>query len=343
MAFSLRARATLASAFVFFFAHLALFGYPVAAHGGTPAPSLEDTTTLQRFACLHKERELEPLAAKTPSRDNAGFVRVKLRFTAADAPPRIEWLQDRADPDMLRLARRYLEGYRLPCLQTTDEPVEALQEFSFHRWGHEPPVPLRGEPRRLKAVLPAQPFELGTFDTFRPGKALVELSFLPDREEPEVRFVFSGIHTDMERRIAAYVKQYRLDPEAQRPAAARQTFVFTDVYTRGTQYRLRKDSYTLIEFLRLTRNLREQRVDLDLDRMACPFAVRVNLRQPYEANGVFQLETRDDARVPLLDWLARLQMRYADEAQQKDLYGTDVRVEIPCGRLDLREKPDAAS
>ncbi|MBL8303551.1 MAG: hypothetical protein JNM26_12355, partial [Ideonella sp.] len=103
----------------------------------------------------------------------------------------------------------------------------------------------------------------------------------------------------------------------------------------ATQYRLNKDRYTLLEFLRLVGNLREHPIDLDLDSMSCPFAVRVRLQQPYETNDVVQIETRDDNRAYLLDWLSKLKPRWANEAQQMDLHGTDMLVQVPCGRLNL--------
>ena len=76
--------------------------------------------------------------------------------------------------------------------------------------------------------------------------------------------------------------------------------------------------------------------------MSCPFAVRLNLRQPFESNRVFQLETHNPNRAYLVNWLSQLQLRFSSEAQKKDLYGSDLRIQIPCGRLNLSAAPPAS-
>jgi hypothetical protein len=310
--------------------------------GLAQAQAIEDRTAHQRFACLQRERELEPLAAKTPELHNAGVLRLQLKFVAADKPPRVEVLHSQGDADMERIAKRYVEGYRLPCLHAKDHPVEVVQEFSFHRWGTEAPVHVAGEAKLAKVQTPTSQHLLTSDRVFEPGKALVEFSFVEGREEPEVRLIFAGVNRGMQRNLESHVRQYRLDADVPRPFTARQQFNFVSYDTKGTKYRLSQDEFKLIDFLRMTTNVREHLVDIDLDSMACPFAVRVNLRQPYEPNGVFELETQDPNRAYLLNWLSKLQLRFSSEAQQQDLYGSDMRIQIPCGRLNLMPKPAAS-
>ncbi|MBN8505616.1 MAG: hypothetical protein J0L58_14190 [Burkholderiales bacterium] len=302
------------------------------------AQALEERIDHQRFACLQRERALQALPEKRPQDANKGLMRFKLRFVAPDRPPRIEKLSDSfGDEDMERLARDYLAGYRLPCLHGEEHPVEVVQEFSFSRWGNEPPVPLVGQRPPLRVQYPKQPLSLSSWEQAVPGKALVELIFHENREEPEMRFVFSGLDRTMQRRIQDHVRAYRLLDAGGRsyPVTVTQPFAVLDGETRSTQYRLAKDTFGLVEFLKLMQNLRELPIDLDLDSMNCPFALRVSLRQPYESNGVHQIDTVDANRAYLLEWLRKLKPRYASEAQQKDLHGTDIRVMVPCGRLDL--------
>lgn len=306
------------------------------------AQPIENNTAHERFACLQRERELEPLADKTPDKQNMGLVRLKLQFQAPDRAPKIEVLQSQGDPDMERIARRYVEGYRLPCLHKQDHPVEVVQDFSFSRWGTEPPVPWAASAAPSpKVKRPDAPLNVKSWDRFEPGKALVNVTFKAGQDEPEVKFVFSGVGRDMQRLIENHVRSYRLeDPQnTPLPFTGQQVFSFLDGNTGATQYRLNKDTFSLIEFLRRTKNLREHPIDLDLDSMACPFALRVRLQQPYERNGVFPIESVNANRAYLMDWLSKLQVGFKNEAQQKDLYGTDVRVSIPCGRLDLTALP----
>jgi hypothetical protein len=293
------------------------------------AQPIENTTAQERFACLQRERTLEPLADKTPDKQNQGLVRLKLKFVAPDRAPKVDVLQGYGDPDMERIARRYVEGYRLPCLQEQDHPVEVVQEFSFSRWGTEPPVPWEASP-------PPQPW-----DRFEPGQMLVNFTFKAGQEEPEVKFIFNGAGRDMERLVEDHVRSYRLeDPQSTPlPFTGRQVFAFKYEGTSVTRYRLKKDTFGLIEFLGMTKNLRELPIDLDLDSMGCPFALRVRLHQPYERNGVFQIESVNANRAYLMDWLGKLQISFKDEAQQKDLFGRDLRITIPCGRLDLTALP----
>lgn len=308
------------------------------------AQSLEDQTVHQRFACLQREKALEPLPEKTVDNRNNGLLRFKLRFEHAEKAPKIELLFGNADSDMERIARRYLSGYRVPCLHQGDHPIEVVQEFSFSRWGSEPAVALRDQLTRLKFDLPKSVPELKGYEL---GKALVEYSFVDGQEEPELRYVFSSVGRDAKRVIERYAKQVRLrDSDGQpRPIKVMQPWAFVDPRSRGTRYKLNKEDFGLLEFLRLTKNLNENLVDLDLDSMACPFAVRLNLRQPYEANAVREIDSLDPNRAYLLRWLSKLQLRFKDEEEQKDLFGSDFRISIPCGRLDLTvfRQPAAAS
>ncbi|WP_374661792.1 hypothetical protein [Inhella sp.] len=313
-------------------------------HSAPMAQALEDQTVHQRFSCLQREEVLEPLPEKTLNNRNSGLLRFKLRFESAEKPPKVELLFRSADPDMERIARRYLSGYRVPCLHQGDHPIEVVQEFSFSRWGHEPAVPLTTRASKLRF---AGPKTLDAYDSPEVGKALIEFSFVDGSEVPEVRFLFNGAGREAQRYIESYAKQIRLiDSGGQpRPITVQQEFAFVDARSRGTQYRLNKEDYGLLEFLRLVKNLNENLVDLDLDSMQCPFAVRLNLRQPYNANLVREIETLNANRAYLLSWLSRLQLRFKDEAQQKDLFGSDFRISIPCGRLDLTvlNKPAGAA
>lgn len=298
------------------------------------AQSLEDRTVHQRFACLQREKDLEPLPEKTVDNRNNGLLRFKLRFESAEKPPKVELMFGDADSDMERVARRYLSGYRVPCLHQGDHPIEVVQEFSFSRWGSEPAVPLADQRSSLQFELPKSVPQLHGYEL---GKALVEYSFVDGREEPELRYIFGSVGKDAKRVIERYAKQVRLrDSGGQpRPIKVVQPWAFVDPRTRGTRYKLSKDEFGLLEFLRLTKNLNENLVDLDLDSMACPFAVRLNVRQPYEANLVREIESLNPHRAYLLSWLSKLQLRFKDEEQQQDLFGSDLRISIPCGRLDL--------
>lgn len=322
-----------------------LAGVALALAGLQPAAAqgIEDQTAHERFACLQREHKLEPLADKTPEARHTGLLRLKLRFVAADQPPQIEVLLNRVDPDMALLAKRYVEGYRLPCLHAKDHPIEAVQEFSFHRWGTEPPVQwLAKETSLAGRIQTPSSADLGDSRYFEPGKALVEFQFVEGRDEPDVRFIFSGFNTAFQRDIERHVRRYRLDASVARPLKGRQAFAMKGSDTGATKFRLTKDDFTLVEFLRMVGNVREQPVDLDLDSMSCPFAVRLNLRQPFESNRVFQLETHNPNRAYLVNWLSQLQLRFSSEAQKKDLYGSDLRIQIPCGRLNLSAAPPAS-
>lgn len=298
------------------------------------ANPLEDQTLHQRFACLQRELALGPLPEKTLENRNNGLLRFKLRFESADKPPTVELLFAQADSDMERLAREYLGGYRLPCLHKGDHPIEVVQEFSFSRWGKEPAVPLATKGSNLRFAFPEDAPPLNEYDV---GKALVEYVFVEGQDEPRLRFIFSGVGAAAERVIRRYASQVRLlDAGGQpRPITVRQPWVFRDPESQGTQYQLTKEEYKLTEFLRFTKNLQEHLIDLDLDSMQCPFAVRLNLRQPYEANEVHEIESHNPNRAYLLNWLSKLRLRFDSLSQQKDMFGSDYRISIPCGRLDL--------
>jgi hypothetical protein len=291
----------------------------------------------QSLSCLVKPTSAPRFPERGRLDKSYGGMRVLLRFKQADAAPEVEVLLNTATEDMQDAVHRYLRGYRLPCLTAQDGTVSAVQEFSFSNTDRNaspiPPKPEPGQPP-LCIVMPREDMQFNPDGYRRKAENVVALAtFQGDgKQAPKVKLLHSSASPDFEASVRKRVAEYRMPcRQGSEPAQhLQQSFKLTT----GEVARLKRDVFTLREFLMLTREPRKLKASYDLNTMGCPFQVTYTLHGgtfPHEADvqGPF-----DPNKLPFLDWLAGLELNITPD-QVEDLFGTELQINVPCGRVNL--------
>lgn len=295
----------------------------------------------QALGCLQRGKAKptypsQDLTARTP-----GTVRVSLRFTAPDQPPKVERLFRAATEAMVEEVEDQVRQYRLPCLGAA--PVTAVQEFVFTprvtdpiAWTELRPVPDADDRHKRLACLttPKEPPEFGGGLLQRDvSNVFIDMTFTAPDAPPTVKLAYSSASKSQEGVVQDYVSQYRLPclPAGAKPAASRQHFQFRPY---GVSKQVFKDAVALPVFLSNIQGIRQQRVAFDFGSMACPFQVAWTLGRPRLDNRVGQVGTPDPNRAEFLAWLAGLEMALT-EARFEQLVGQTLIINVGCGRLEL--------
>lgn len=317
-----------------------------------PAASAQDLSIEVAKSPLDCLKHQDPsVAVEYPEgaidRQQGAIVKVRLTFKEADAAPRVEIVGNTSDERFERSVRRYVRGYRVPCLPEGAAPVDALQEFSFDPYDGRKVVwgEVRSDelPFRECAVLdgvkypwrkvPHYPSSLISRGTG--GVVLATMSFSSPTEAPVVDIVFNGGHDALGRSVADYLKDVRLTclPAGQ-TVKVKIPFGFK---VAGESELVLKD-LTLQQFVQAISadalKQRAHRVQFDLSAMGCPFDVRLALWQPYDKNGVGEVGGTDPRREPFLNWLKTVPLALTPR-QISTVLGRKMNISVPCGTLDL--------
>lgn len=319
---------------------VAVLGLLIGGTGMARAQQTSDVTpssAAQSLSCLTRpERPLE-YPAKLESQFGSSFMRVQLHFSSADDAPRVEVLSSSAAPELQALVFRHLRGYRLPCLQPVDGVVQAVQEFDFVNSAREP-LPVELESRKaLCVVMPREPIQALRLHRSGPQHVVVVANFTGDgQQQPEVTLIHSSAEPRVEALVRARVASYRMpcrnsgDPLQ----ALRQQFTIRP--SDESRHALKREVFSLREFLGMTVKPDELRAQFDFNTMACPFKVNYTSYSPSLPNEV-SAGKRDPNRLAFLRWLRERQLAFKDERQANDLFGSVLQIQVPCGSLDLQE------
>ncbi|MFT3718594.1 hypothetical protein [Pseudorhodoferax sp.] len=297
------------------------------------------------LACLQMPPAAVGLATDEADPRDGGLVRVKLRFTAPDAPPAAELLAATARADLQRLVQHHVADYRLPCLQPGEPPVEAVQDFVFRpaparRVTRAEPVPLAGHAPRPPACLlrPAKdPAPVRGLGRRALQHVVFSLRFEGDGSQPpQVRLLHSSVTPADTELLLDWAQGYRMPcrTAGDAPTLLREHFMLGARDMR--RYAFSKDSYGLTEFLAMTEQPERLQGWFDFTTMRCPFKVAYTVWGPALPNEVRSAPPLDPNRLPFMQWLQRQQLHFADDRQANDLFGRTVLVEVPCAVLDLQ-------
>lgn len=311
--------------------------------GGAQASTtaLPDPRIAERLACLQRPAAKPDFPARHKYDGRRGMLRVKLRFEPNRAKPKIEVLYALADASMQELAFDYLEAYRLPCLQEGDPPIEAVQEMEFSPNPDPEPMPLVvGDAADPCVVMPREgPDYRPVMSSSRIQHVIAHARF-DTAEAPEVRFLYSTGDSRAEQAVKEYLVRYRMpcrkagDP----PFEFEQSFHLDPGNATG-RHVLTRTELGLREFLGMVKNVDKLTADFDLNTMACPFKLAVNLRQPLLPNAVSEIGRPDPNRLAFLRWLSQLPMNWRDPRQENELFNSRINLTIPCGVVRLNPPP----
>jgi hypothetical protein len=272
---------------------------------------------------------------------------VDLVFSAPDRAPRVKRVggPDFED-DFERAVREHARDFRLPCLVrgVSDTPVTLRQTYRFvptdgRRVFGSTPSDTQAQARsRLVSCVSAPSrttiaYPIAARRSEVQGAVIVKLRF-EARDRPPVVEV---LERPPERGSAALEDEVRKYASKMRlPCLDDQTFdtVFTFHFRLEGAARLVMRDLPLQTLIAGVKGIRAANVYLDLNAMGCPFDVQFALRRPFIDNDVSEIETRNPAREPLLDWLRRVEF-VLPPAERNAIHGQPFVVRIPCGVIDL--------
>ncbi|WP_431260275.1 hypothetical protein ACQ86G_09090 [Roseateles chitinivorans] len=319
----------------------AIAGGAMAAAGAT---DVSPPSPARSLSCLQRPEE----PPKFPERGNydrtSGFARVKLRFVAPDRPPEVQLLTNSLREDMLDVVTRHVDRYRLPCLQPTDGTVSAVQEFEFSNT-QKAPLPLGPDdttPRGRLDLCYTRPKQDMIFNVMNAGREVnnivITMTFAGDGEQPpEVKVLHAEAVPFAVDTVVEWARLSRMScrKAGEPPVVLQQMF---RLYPPGRARKVLKvEQLDLVDFLAMTENPHAEDVRFDFDTMACPFNVNYTMYGPSLPNEVTDGEKKPD-RAIFIDWLARQHLKFSSPKQARALFGEDLQIRVPCGRLDLRAK-----
>ena len=277
-----------------------------------------------------------------------GWVRLELEFTGPETEPRIRSLDPlRTDATrwLVDAAERFAKSYRHTCMKAGDPPVRVRQDFDFApndgrkvawtvpQFSADAPAGARevlfncvrqGEPGS-KPYFP----RLGGAARATSARVVVQLAFKQLHEPPEVMVLVPGSRVEFTESVLRHVREYRMTCGTP-PLVGIQSFTFNG----PDEQRVGLSDAPLPKFLAGTRNALHRPVFFDLDRMGCPFEVRMRYWQPYFRNAVGEIGTPHPERRAFLDWLAGLQLDL-NEPLASRVAGDELTISVPCGKIDL--------
>lgn len=294
------------------------------------------------LACLQTPKQALQYPARHGLDHTRGFMRLRLHFWKPDAEPRVEVLANTAREDMQDLVYRHVGEYRLPCLQPQDGTVSAVQEFRFdNSMLDEAPVPEDAAPvAALCIVMPRRdPDRLDTL-TREMHHVMAEATFAGDgMQPPDVRLVYSSGNKRLEAAVIERVQAYRMPCRTgqEKPQTMEQRFTFVPYGHRQTV--LKRETFPLAEFLGFMQGAQQLQAYFDFSTMNCPFKLHFTNFGPARPNRVREVGAHDPNRTVFMKWLGERQIAFASERQANELFGTNLQVDVPCGKLDLGAAP----
>ena len=301
--------------------------------------TLSPSPAVRCLAPAVPERGAPEYPAREWKQGTGGRVLVELTFTTPDLRPEVKVMEQEGADDFVDAVRQHVNRLRVPCLEHADIPVRLRQEYLFRptERGALSAAPVdtadAARHRMLACVVkaarepdyPQQALRQGT-----QGRLLVQMKFTGSGQAPEVT-VFSRpasqVFTAAARQWAA---KFRMPCHSGAPVTGQWLLLYRLENTASYGFR----DLSLKQFVGAVREIESERVFFDFNTMNCPFSVRLTYMQPHLPNTVQEIEAREAARQPFLDWLTRASLRLT-ERHLDAVFGDSVVLSVPCGKIDL--------
>ena len=285
------------------------------------------------------ERGAPEYPAREWKQGSRGRVLVDLIFTTPDLRPEVTVMEQEGNDDFVDAVRKHVNRFRVPCLEHADIPVRLRQEYLFRPTERSAlsaaPVDTADASRQrmLACVVKATPepdYPLQALRQGVQGRLLVKLKFTGSDQAPEVTVhtrPASEVFTPAARQWAA---KLRMPCHGGGPVTAEWLLVYR--LKNASSYGFR--DLSLKQFVGAIRDIETRRVFFDFSTMNCPFSVRLTYMQPHLPNTVREIEARESARQPFLDWLSMASLKLS-ERNLDAVFGDSVVLTVPCGKIDL--------
>ncbi len=325
-------------------AALAWFGLTL---GAAQAQTLmADSSRAQTLKCLTKTGDAPAFPPEELEARSSGFYRIKLSFTAQDKAPEMQVIFRAGSARHEAAVEGFVRSYRLPCLKP-GERLEAVQEFKFTAidfgevsW--KDAHPLNPDSRRKSDEclatperslrLPPQAGFAGGIKHKSSGTVIAVAEFTQAGAPAAVQVLYSSGYRALEMAVTDYLGAYRWNCpwDSDRPQKIQQQFTFRD----SEQPRYFFGEPNVVKFLNQVKDIEKQRVNFDLDTMACPFDVVLRVYQPVSKNEVGQVGPSNLNRAEFLSWLETLSLDVSSAVFEQVL-GQTIKIHVPCGTIKL--------
>jgi hypothetical protein len=161
------------------------------------------------------------------------------------------------------------------------------------------------------------------------GKILVRMRFTAPDRPPTVQIVAATPHRALRQAATNFSEGYRLPCLENGQLELDQVYAFVQ---EGSSRLLLRDM-SLKTVLGAAKTYAKPAF-FDLNKMGCPFELRISYYQPWIKNHVAELNQSNPARAPLLNWLAGMVLDLP-EKQNLTVMSDKFNLEIPCGIIDL--------
>lgn len=273
-------------------------------------------------------------------------VAATLTFTAPDRPPEVRLQPPQGHEDFEEAfedaIRAYAKQFRVPCLAPGAAPVVLRQGLVFEptdgrKVAYSTGFVDAGDPDRARR-LHCMKSESGAPGPYSPGAALrqgsragevvLRLRFTRPDAPPAVTVLYNGGREDFANSVRGYVDGMRVPCLGESPVSTYFLFIFQMEGSSIGSHCLARD-ISPVNYLKSSRPESAGHVHLDTTQMQCPFDVRVSLRQPWEANEAMEPDKHVPARIPLLQWIAGLQLSLDSPEVQAEVFDEDITSTSP--------------
>ena len=285
------------------------------------------------------ERGAPEYPAREWKQGTPGRVLVELIFTTPDRRPEVKVLEHGGSDDFVDAVRQHVNDLRVPCLEHADIPVRLRQEYLFRptERGALSAAPVdtadAARQRMVACVVKAAPepdYPLQALRQGVQGRLLVRMKFTGADQPPQVTVLARPASAVFTPAASAWAAKFRMPCHSGGPVTGEWLLLYR--LKDATSYGFRELS--LKQFVGAIRDIETQRVFFDFNTMNCPFNVRLTYMQPYLRNGVREIEAREPARQPFLDWLSKASLKLT-ERNLDAVFGDSVVLTVPCGKIDL--------
>ena len=317
----------------------------VASAGVFAAPeaSLAPSAAIACLTPAEADRGRPEYPEKMLRLKESSTLEVELVFKSPDGEPRVNFLNGTHVREFEAPVEAWASKLRMPCMAAGGEPVRLRQDFVFEpNDGRKVVYTAMSDPadalRRKQlecAVWPrGEAAELNYPDRAlrerRQGILVVKARFVDPARPPQLEVIDNGGSTAFIGAAHPYLDQIRMPCMGSEPIELHMFFDFRIPDASEPRHVL--NDMSLSAYLHLGEP--SSGVYFDTTTMKCPFDVRLKFRQPFEPNGISELESAVPARHAFLDWLAGVKFM-VDPGLAKGLFGQESTLHIPCARIDL--------
>lgn len=315
-------------------------GAPAMAAAQTPL--IEPSVALSCLTPAKEQRGTPEYPFDAWKLGRPGRVQVELEFGGPDRKPQTTVLLHEGDDAFIDAVKAHVRQFRVPCVESGTSKARVVFDFVF-----------RPDDRKVVAAQPVDPdhearmkqlacirhvsgkgapaYPPAALRRNLQGRVYLTMEFDAADQPPKATALSGDDGGPLRDAIQAWAAGYRM-PCFQAPGPISTSVIYVYLIDGGGSYGFKPLAFT--QFLGAVKDLQQQQLDFDFNKMGCPFDVRLTYLQPRLPNHVGQLGDYNPERLPFVDWLKGVQLNLPT-ALQAAVFADSLMLTIPCTRLTL--------